>query len=204
MDFDELKEQHGDDAVEEAFMLGVVQGLKQAQEVDHVPVAYLLTDKRFCGNGLTKDKQIADYWAHVDPQSVHPLYLHALPCEACPHEENADQQRSMKSLARKQRNAITKRYKVLKAALETVKAVLESDDPAIADTVWVPGICAPETLLDHVCAALEAGKSANERLSNRTQLANDLERYNLWRRGAEDIEQPNTTKLGILIDEVVE
>lgn len=32
MDFEELKNQHGEDAVEEAFMLGVVQGLKQAQE----------------------------------------------------------------------------------------------------------------------------------------------------------------------------
>lgn len=42
----------------------------------------------------------------------------------------------------------------LKRALEVVKAVFESDDPAIADTVWVPG--APETLLDHVCAALAA------------------------------------------------
>lgn len=39
---------------------------------------------------------------------------------------------------------------------------------------------------------------------HRTNLANDLERYNLWRRGAEDIEQPSPTKLGILIDEVVE
>lgn len=40
-------------------------------------------------------------------------------------------------------------------------------------------------------------------LNKRTKLANDLERYNLWRRGAEDIEQPNPTELGILIDEVV-
>ena len=42
----------------------------------------------------------------------------------------------------------------LESALEIVKTVLESDDPVIADTVWVPG--APETLLDHVCAALAA------------------------------------------------
>lgn len=42
----------------------------------------------------------------------------------------------------------------LKRELEVVKAVFEPDDPAIADTVWVPG--APETLLDHVCAALAA------------------------------------------------
>lgn len=40
--------------------------------------------------------------------------------------------------------------------------------------------------------------------NNRAKLANELERYNQWRRGAEDIEQPNPTKLGILIDEVVE
>ncbi len=40
--------------------------------------------------------------------------------------------------------------------------------------------------------------------NKRTKLANDLERYNLWRRGAEDIEQPNPTELGVLIDEVVE
>lgn len=47
------------------------------------------------------------------------------------------------------------------------------------------------------CDKLEATeKSASE-------LANELERYNLWRRGAEDIEQPNPTDLGILIDEVV-
>lgn len=38
----------------------------------------------------------------------------------------------------------------------------------------------------------------------RTNLANELERYNKWRRGADDIEQPNPTELGILIDEVVE
>lgn len=35
------------------------------------------------------------------------------------------------------------------------------------------------------------------------KLANELERYNKWRRGADDIEQPNPTELGILIDEVV-
>ena len=39
--------------------------------------------------------------------------------------------------------------------------------------------------------------------NNRTKLANKLERYNKWRRGAEDIEQPNPTELGILIDEVI-
>lgn len=32
MNFEALKEQHGEDAVKEAFMLGVIQGLKQAQE----------------------------------------------------------------------------------------------------------------------------------------------------------------------------
>lgn len=42
-----------------------------------------------------------------------------------------------------------------------------------------------------------------EATDNRTKLANDLENYNLWRRGAEDIEQPSPTELGILIDEVV-
>lgn len=54
-----------------------------------------------------------------------------------------------------------KRITELKAALKTVKAVLESDDPAIADTIWVPGEVA-ETLLDHVCAALEATKGETE------------------------------------------
>lgn len=48
-----------------------------------------------------------------------------------------------------------------------------------------------------VCDRLEA-------TDKRTNLANELERYNLWRRGAEDIEQPNPMELGILIDEVVE
>ena len=43
-----------------------------------------------------------------------------------------------------------------------------------------------------------------ERRNKRAKLANDLERYNRWRRGAEDIEQPNPAKLGILIDEVAE
>lgn len=43
--------------------------------------------------------------------------------------------------------------------------------------------------------------SSNDR---RTELANDLVCYNLWRRGAEDIEQPSPTDLGILIDEAVE
>ena len=38
---------------------------------------------------------------------------------------------------------------------------------------------------------------------NRTKLANELERYNKWRRGAEDIEQQNPTDFGILIDEIV-
>lgn len=37
----------------------------------------------------------------------------------------------------------------------------------------------------------------------RTKLANKLEHYNLWRRDEEDIEQPNATEIGILIDEVV-
>lgn len=32
MNFDALKKQHGEDAAKEAFMLGVIQGLKQAQE----------------------------------------------------------------------------------------------------------------------------------------------------------------------------
>lgn len=40
-------------------------------------------------------------------------------------------------------------------ALETVKTALESDH-AIADTLWAPNSRAPETLLDHVCAALDA------------------------------------------------
>lgn len=31
MNFEALKEQHGEDAVKEAFMLGVIQGIKQAQ-----------------------------------------------------------------------------------------------------------------------------------------------------------------------------
>jgi hypothetical protein len=49
-----------------------------------------------------------------------------------------------------------------------------------------------------VCARLDAPvKHTN------LALANDLERYNLWRRGDEDIEQPNPTELGMLIDEVV-
>ena len=43
-----------------------------------------------------------------------------------------------------------------------------------------------------------------EAKGKRTNLANELERYNKWRRGAEDIEQPNPTELGTLIDEVVE
>jgi hypothetical protein len=42
-----------------------------------------------------------------------------------------------------------------------------------------------------------------EATDGRTKLANDLERYNKWRRGDEDIEQPNPTELGILIDEVI-
>lgn len=42
-----------------------------------------------------------------------------------------------------------------------------------------------------------------EATDNRTKLANELERYNKWRRGAEDIEQPNPIEFGILIDEVV-
>lgn len=47
------------------------------------------------------------------------------------------------------------------------------------------------------CDKLEAKeKSASD-------LANELERYNKWRRGAEDIDQPNPTWLGILIDEVI-
>lgn len=37
----------------------------------------------------------------------------------------------------------------------------------------------------------------------RASLSNKLELYNKWRRGAEDIEQPNPTELGMLIDEVV-
>ena len=44
---------------------------------------------------------------------------------------------------------------VLVEALEVVKTVLESDDPAIADTIWVPGhVSQSETLYDHTCSAL--------------------------------------------------
>lgn len=43
----------------------------------------------------------------------------------------------------------------LEHALEVVKTILESDDPAIADTVWVPStVSRSETLYDHVCSAL--------------------------------------------------
>lgn len=48
---------------------------------------------------------------------------------------------------------VCNRITQLEKALEVVKAVLESDDPAIADTIWVPGSNA-ETLLDHVYSAL--------------------------------------------------
>ncbi len=45
----------------------------------------------------------------------------------------------------------------LEKALKVVKSVLESEDPAIADTVWVPShINLSETLYDHVCLALSA------------------------------------------------
>lgn len=40
-------------------------------------------------------------------------------------------------------------------ALEVVKTVLESDDPAIADTIWVPDhVSQSETLYDYICSAL--------------------------------------------------
>lgn len=40
-------------------------------------------------------------------------------------------------------------------ALEVAKTVLESDDPAIADTIWVPdSVSKSETLYDHICSAL--------------------------------------------------
>ena len=43
----------------------------------------------------------------------------------------------------------------LESALEVVKTVLESDDPAIADTIWVPShVSRSETLYDHICSAL--------------------------------------------------
>lgn len=43
----------------------------------------------------------------------------------------------------------------LESALEVVKTVLESGDPAIADTIWVPShINLSETLYDHICSAL--------------------------------------------------
>ena len=43
----------------------------------------------------------------------------------------------------------------LESALEVVKTVLESDDPAIADTIWVPNHARPsETLYEHICSAL--------------------------------------------------
>lgn len=45
----------------------------------------------------------------------------------------------------------------LESALEVVKTVLESDDPAIADTIWVPAIVSrSETLYEHICSALSA------------------------------------------------
>ena len=40
-------------------------------------------------------------------------------------------------------------------ALEVVKTVLESGDPAIADTIWVPDhVSQSETLYDHICSVL--------------------------------------------------
>lgn len=43
----------------------------------------------------------------------------------------------------------------LESALEVVKTVIESDDPAIADTIWVPNhVSLSETLYDHICSAL--------------------------------------------------
>ena len=45
----------------------------------------------------------------------------------------------------------------LEIALEVVKTVLESDDPAIADTIWVPDhVSLSETLYDYICSALSA------------------------------------------------
>ena len=45
----------------------------------------------------------------------------------------------------------------LESALEVVKTVLESDDPAIADTIWVPDhVSLSETLYDYICSALSS------------------------------------------------
>lgn len=42
-----------------------------------------------------------------------------------------------------------------------------------------------------------------ETSAKRTSLSNKLELYNKWRRDEEDIAQPNSTDVGMLIDEVV-
>lgn len=62
MDFEALKEQHGDDAVKEAFMLGVIQGLKQAQEWR--PIETAPKDEKIKILVLLKSGSViqAEYW----------------------------------------------------------------------------------------------------------------------------------------------
>ena len=97
------------------------------QVAEQEPVAWALMMKGGKVADAFADRALAEFVAGFAVHKLVPLYLHPQPAPD---------------------------VAVLVEALNVVKAVLESDDPAIADTVWVPG--APETLLDHVCAALAA------------------------------------------------
>jgi len=78
-------------------------------------------------------------------------------------------------------------------ALQNVKKVLESDDPAIIDTVWVSGD-QPETLLDHVVVAREATSATQEMFDDPREIemvSNDdacINLYMLGQRGVTRIE----------------
>ena len=53
----------------------------------------------------------------------------------------------------------------LERALEVLKTVLESDDPTIADTIWVPNhVSRSETLHDRICSALAAYRTQDDEI----------------------------------------
>lgn len=62
MDFEALKAKHGEDAVKEAFMLGVIQGIKQARENEAIG----LRDK-FAMAVLNRELESNEFEAETHP-----------------------------------------------------------------------------------------------------------------------------------------
>lgn len=93
MNFEALKEQHGEDAVKEAFMLGAIQVIKQALEWQPIETApdreyiLILVEGQITGVGST---YLGDWWASMPNGEVCELNeppTHWMPLPQPPEEQ---------------------------------------------------------------------------------------------------------------------